>query len=106
NSRPRRGSVRWPPSTSDARTRAMATVFFTGFPGQLGSELVPRVLLRPAGDEAICLVEPKFVETARDEVRQIVADDPSVCGRVRVLTGDITREDLGLGRTRVSKGEI
>ena len=84
----------------------MATVFFTGFPGQLGSELVPRVLLRPGRDEAICLVEPKFVETARDEVRQIVADDPSLRGRVRVLAGDITREDLGLGRTRVSKGEI
>ena len=46
------------------------------------------------------------VETARDEVRQIVADDPSLRGRVRVLAGDITREDLGLGRTRVSKGEI
>jgi thioester reductase-like protein len=84
----------------------MATVFFTGFPGQLGSELVPRVLLRPGRDEAICLVEPKFVETARGEVRQIVADDPSLRGRVRVLAGDITREDLGLGRTRVSKGEI
>ena len=26
----------------------MATVFFTGFPGQLGSELVPRVLSAPA----------------------------------------------------------
>jgi thioester reductase-like protein len=71
----------------------MATVFFTGFPGQIGSELVPRVLLRPGRDEAICLVEPKFVETARDEVRQIVTDDPSLSRRVRVLAGDITREE-------------
>lgn len=30
----------------------MATVFFTGFPGQLGSELVPRVLSRPGDAES------------------------------------------------------
>ena len=34
----------------------MATVFFTGFPGQLGSELVPRVLSRPGDAEAVCVL--------------------------------------------------
>ena len=32
----------------------MATVFFTGFPGFLGSELVPRVLARRSDDRARC----------------------------------------------------
>ena len=58
----------------------MATLLFTGFPGQLGSELVPRILFRPGREEALCLVQPKFVEKARDEVRRIVADDPSLRG--------------------------
>ena len=44
----------------------MSTLFFTGFPGFLGSELVPRVLGRSADDVALCLVQPKFVaEIAR-----------------------------------------
>jgi hypothetical protein len=42
----------------------MATVFFTGFPGHLGSELVPRVLSRLGGTEAVCLVQPKFIDKA------------------------------------------
>ena len=84
----------------------MATVFFTGFPGQLGSELVPRVLSRPGVEQAVCLIQPKFVAKARDEVRRIVVDDPSLRGRVRVVAGDITREELGRGLTRVWKGDI
>jgi len=56
----------------------MATVFFTGFPGQLGSALLPRVLSRPGGAEVVCLAQPQFVERARDAVRRIVTDDPSL----------------------------
>jgi thioester reductase-like protein len=84
----------------------MATVFFTGFPGQLGSQLVPRVLSRPGDAEAVCLVQPKFIEKARAGVRQMVADDPSLSGRVRVVAGDITRDDLGLGLSGVSKDDV
>ena len=84
----------------------MATLFFTGFPGQLGSELVPRVLSRPGADQAVCLIQPKSIAKARDEVRRIVADDPSLRGRVRIVAGDITRKDLGLGLTRVWKSDV
>ena len=84
----------------------MATVFFTGFPGQLGSALLPRVLSGPGRAEAVCLVQPKLVEMARDQVRRIVADDPSLSGRVQIVAGDITRDDLGLGPCGVSKDDI
>ena len=39
-------------------------------------------------------------------MRQIVADDPSLSGRVRVVAGDITRDDLGLGPSGVSKDDV
>ena len=42
----------------------MATVYFTGFPGQLGSELVPRVLSRPGAEQAVCLIQPKAIAKA------------------------------------------
>ena len=55
---PRRSSTWRPPPARRAR---MATVFFTGFPGFLGSELLPRVLKRQAERvSATCLVQPKF----------------------------------------------
>jgi thioester reductase-like protein len=84
----------------------MATVFFTGFPGQLGSELLPRVLTRGGGAEAVCLVQPQFVEEALGRVRRIVAADPSLWGRIRIVAGDITRDDLGLGPASVSRDDV
>ena len=43
----------------------MATIFFTGFPGFLGSELLPRVVSR-TDDVALCLVQPKFRALAEE----------------------------------------
>jgi nucleoside-diphosphate-sugar epimerase len=74
----------------------MAKLFFTGFPGFLGSELVPRVLLRSEGDEAVCLVQPKFAALARQRARDIEAREPRCAGRIHLVEGDITRPGLGL----------
>ena len=74
----------------------MSTLFFTGFPGFLGSELVPRVLGRSADDVALCLVQPKFAALARQRIQEIEARDPRLAGRVRLVEGDITRAGLGL----------
>jgi len=78
----------------------MAKIFFTGFPGFLGSELVPRILLRSPGDEAVCLVQPKFVPLAQQRVREIEAREPLCAGRLHLVEGDITRPGLGLRLTR------
>ena len=36
----------------------MSMLFFTGYPGFLGSRLLPRILRRTEGTHAICLVQP------------------------------------------------
>jgi len=66
------------------------TIFFTGFPGFLGSELLPRLLARAPGDEALCLVQPKFVPLARERAAAIVAANPELANRIRIIEGDVT----------------
>jgi thioester reductase-like protein len=68
----------------------VAIIFFTGFPGFLGSELLPRLLLRAAADEAVCLVQPKFAPLARERTAAIVAAHPALANRIRIVEGDIT----------------
>ena len=74
----------------------MRTVFFTGFPGFLGRELLPRLLSR-SDHRAVCLVQARYraaAEAARSEILQEhgLADE-----RIALVDGDITRPDLGLG---------
>jgi len=63
----------------------MAAIFFTGFPGFLGSELLPRVLSR-GDDHALCLVQPKFRALAEQRARELNLGD-----RVRLVKGDLTQ---------------
>lgn len=75
----------------------MATILFTGFPGFLGRELLPRVLGRREG-EAVCLVQDKYVPAARQAVEELGRTQPHTLGRIRLVAGDVTRSDLGVGR--------
>jgi thioester reductase-like protein len=78
----------------------MATALFTGFPGFLGSSLLPRVLRRDDDLEAVCLVQGRFRALAESRVEDLVAGDGSLAGRIRLVEGDITLPDLGLGDLR------
>lgn len=64
----------------------MPAIFFTGFPGFLGSELLPRLLRRSPDLRARCLVQPKFAELARRRAAEI-----GVAERVDLVEGDITQ---------------
>lgn len=75
----------------------MSIVFFTGFPGFLGSELLPRVLERAGESRAVCLVQPKFTALARSRAVELEARHPAIRGRVEIVEGDIVAPDLGLG---------
>jgi thioester reductase-like protein len=75
---------------------ATPTIFFTGFPGFLGVELLPRVLRRNTEAEAVCLVQGKFHDQARAKVVELEKADPDLVGRIRLVVGDITAPDLGL----------
>src|SRR5687767_133318 len=48
--------------------RMSDTVFFTGFPGFLGAELLPRILSRDPDVTARVFVQPKFVALARERI--------------------------------------
>ena len=61
----------------------MAKILFTGFPGFLGSELLPRVLARDPEARVVCLVQSKFAALARE--RAAAYGD-----RVTIEEGDIT----------------
>ncbi len=74
----------------------MSIVFFTGFPGFLGSELLPRVLQNSPAAQAVCLVQSKFMGQACSTLAHIEAACPHLRGRVELAVGDITAPDLGL----------
>lgn len=67
----------------------MASIFFTGFPGFLGSELLPRVVLRTDRD-ALCLVQPKFRALAEERAAQLVKTHPALANRIHLMEGDLT----------------
>ena len=71
-------------------------ILFTGFPGFLGTALLPRVLTRDATAEAVCLVQPRYAPLARDRAAALERADATLRGRVRIVEGDIVQPDLGL----------
>lgn len=84
----------------------MAVHLFTGFPGFLGSELLPRVLSRAPEDRAVCLVQPRFAPLARERAAALAARDPSLAGRIELAEGDVTAEGLGLGSADALRREV
>lgn len=74
----------------------MTVHFFTGFPGFLGSRLLPRVLERNPGARATCLVQEKYLATARTRLEELRLGYPDAAERVELVTGDVTLPDLGL----------
>ena len=76
------------PSTA-AKLVIVSSIFFTGFPGFLGSELLPRVVLRTDHD-ALCLVQPKFRALAEERARQLEKVHPALANRIHLVEGDLT----------------
>lgn len=74
----------------------MATVLFTGFPGFLGVQLLPRVLERLPDARAMCVVQSKFAALARTRATELIEADPTLAGRIDLTEGDITLPGLGL----------
>lgn len=84
----------------------MSKVFFTGFPGFLGSELLPRILERLSDATAVCLIQEKFQDLARQRVEEIATAHPETEGRIELVVGDITAPDLGLGESKDLEAEV
>ena len=69
----------------------MPTLLFTGYPGFLGTELLPRLLRRDPEANAVCVVQPKFAALATE--RMLASPFAS---RIRLVEGDITQPNLGI----------
>jgi len=63
----------------------VARVLFTGYPGFLGSELLPRLLARDPTAEAVCVVQPKFAALATQRAQR-----STFAKRIHLVEGDIT----------------
>ena len=72
------------------------SVLITGYPGFLATALLPRVVRRTDQD-AVCLVQPKYVGMAKQRVAALATRDAELSRRVRIVAGDITEAGLGLG---------
>ena len=82
------------------------TILFTGFPGFLGSELLPRVLARAPDAQALCVVQSRFAALARERAAAIESRHPDLAGRILLAEGDISLPGLGLGRSAPAKGVV
>lgn len=81
----------------------MSIVFFTGFPGFLGTELLTKVLGRLPGHRAVCLIQSKYATLAKSRLEHIEERHPDLHGRIELMTGDISQPDLGLDAMRPLK---
>ncbi len=84
----------------------MSAVFFTGFPGFLGAELLPRLLERSADRRAVCLVQSKFADLARRRASEIETAHPALQGRIQMVEGDIARPGLGLDKGTAIREDV
>ena len=78
----------------------MSSILFTGFPGFLGTELLPRVLRRAPDRSTVCLVQRRYAELAAHRAGELATDDPSLAGRIHLQEGDIAEPGLGMTSIR------
>lgn len=74
----------------------MSAVLMTGFPGFLGSALLPGILAKREDAEVICVVQGRHMDTAKARLAEIEAAHPHITDRVHLVEGDITVPGLGL----------
>jgi thioester reductase-like protein len=81
----------------------MTDLFLTGFPGFLGSALLPRMLARRPQARVFLLVQPQHLDLARERVAELADAEPHTAGRVELVSGDITEPGLGMDPVSRSK---
>lgn len=74
----------------------MSVLVMTGFPGFLGSALLPKLLTKREGVRAVCVVQTHHLETAANRLDAIEDANPGIAGRTDLVAGDITRPGLGV----------
>ena len=85
-----------------------SVLFLTGFPGFLGSTLLPRLLADRPVDRAVCLVQPRWATLATQAVGHLALTQPHTRGRIELIEGDIVEPGLALvpGPWRLQVSEV
>ena len=78
------------------KANRVTALLMTGFPGFLGSALLPRLLRRREEVRAVCLVQGHYLHEAQERLAAIEEEHPELSGRVELVHGDITMPGLGL----------
>lgn len=79
----------------------------TGFPGFLGSAMLPRILGQRPGEVAVCLVQERWMGLAGERLAEIEATYPDTVGRISLVAGDITAPSLGVsGADRAQLSDV
>jgi len=73
-----------------------ADVLVTGFPGFLASHLLERLIPAQPDAKFILLIQEKMRSVAVRHVERLRLLFPSLAGRVELVSGDLTRDRLGL----------
>jgi len=76
------------------------TIFLTGFPGFIAGRLLERLAM--AGSRFLLLVQPSLLERAKQESSRIARETGRAAADFKLLEGDITQSDLGLGSGNVA----
>jgi nucleoside-diphosphate-sugar epimerase len=81
------------------------TIFLTGFPGFIAGRLVKR--LAAEGARFLLLVQPAFMERAREEAARIASEAGGVSAdHFHLIEGDITQPDLGISPLELERARI
>ena len=80
------------------------TIFLTGFPGFIASRLVKRLAME--GARFLLLVQPAFMQRAREEVARLVAETDSPADNFYLIEGDITQPDLGISPPEIERARV
>jgi thioester reductase-like protein len=80
------------------------TIFLTGFPGFIAGRLVKRLALLDA--RFLLLVQPAFLERARQDIVRIAEETGAQVSRFRIVEGDITKPDLGMEPSELEAARI
>lgn len=74
----------------------MKKIFFTGFPGFIGTRLVRELIKRDRDLEVTALIQQKFLHSAEAARSRISEEIPESSKRIEFVFGDITQENLGI----------
>ena len=84
--------------------RVMDTLLLTGFPGFLGSALLPRLLDRRPGTTALCLVQRQHLGTAGARISELEREHPHIAARSQ--PGHPLGTAPGLGLTATTRAAL